>query len=543
MDATDQYEAATPVSLLPYCDCRTHLHEKSYTKRWKRFILAVYVFIIIVSLCSSFIDAMADSDLESKDSNQSDDDDEDSTKDTNNTTHLSQHTKRPLPINRVDELRDKVSMNITTSTTADDVSINIVANDIAKQFGTALEQRLLKLFNKTKTHECRMKIATHLSYHINAIALEESLPFTDVKFTNECNETVYDEWTKLPEGMNIGDVQNRTYQPNRNESKYIPDANRMKLLYVILSHDNPNATIRLIEALYEDGFAHQFVIHVDGKYDSTQRILVNYATTRTDVHVVPDPFRVRVNWGGFSMVNATLQAMRYAFALDSYPIIPGKKPRRALMFHKLIHLSSSTYPIASNPEIRHKLSSYPLDANFLHVIMQPINPNQYVWQYFVECDDSIHRIYQLPRLRHTTHNMNMYTSSQWFIISRQFAHYLAVAEPGSVVDQYLRYIEHVVIADETFFGTVLRHTKFCHAHHNQNFLHLQFDRWESTMPLEERDPRKCPMPDPNHCGRSPTTMTLDYADIMELSADLFARKVRTLSVKSRFVKRVSFLLR
>ena len=32
------------------------------------------------------------------------------------------------------------------------------------------------------------------------------------------------------------------------------------------------------------------------------------------------------------------------------------------------------------------------------------------------------------------------------------------------------------------------------------------------------------MPDKNHCGRSPTTITLDQLDILELSGDLFARK-------------------
>ena len=61
-------------------------------------------------------------------------------------------------------------------------------------------------------------------------------------------------------------------------------------------------------------------------------------------------------------------------------------------------------------------------------------------------------------------------------------------------------------------------------HHNWNFLHLQFDRWENEVDLEQRDPRKCVMPDKNHCGRSPTTITLDQLDILELSGDLFARK-------------------
>jgi hypothetical protein len=520
---------------LPSCyrsSTGTHL-----TKRWTTLLL--FSLLLLYVGPSNYVTVIADNAVVTGNNDTTVNDDSSNNEDgtfSNDPTELLKHTKRPIPVNRVDELRSIVQMNFTnipttisSSLTENGWNASVIASDVAQQFGKAFEQRLQKLYTKTVTNECRLKIATHLSYHLNAIALEESLPFTDVKFTNECNETTYDDWTKLPDGVTIGDIQNRTYQPNRNESLYIPNADRMKLLYVILAHDNPNATIRLIESLYEEGFAHQFVIHVDGKYETTQLILVQYALSRTnsDVNVVPDPYRVRVNWGGFSMVNATLQAMRYAFALDEYETVPNQKKRRALMFHKLIHLSSSTYPIASNPEIRHVLSSYPLDANFLHVIMQPIHPNQYVWHYFVECDDAIHRIYQLPHLRREVHNINLYTSSQWFIISRQFAYYLALAEPGTMVHQYLKYIEHVVVADETFFGTVLRHTKFCHQHHNQNYLHLQFDRWESSMPIEQRDPRKCPMPDPNHCGRSPTTMTLDYADIMELSADLFARKVCT----------------
>jgi hypothetical protein len=100
--------------------------------------------------------------------------------------------------------------------------------------------------------------AEHFGYFINAIALEESLPFTDVSFPNECGETVYD-WNDLPEGMHIGDVQNRSYQPPRNESVYIDDPSDLKLLYVVLTHDNANATIRLVEELYEADL-HQFVI-------------------------------------------------------------------------------------------------------------------------------------------------------------------------------------------------------------------------------------------------------------------------------------------
>jgi hypothetical protein len=379
----------------------------------------------------------------------------------------------------------------------------------------SLEERLAKLFSKAKTPECRSKIAEHFSYFTNAIGKEEPLPFSDVSFVNSCPETVY-EWDNLPEGIHIGIIQNRTYQPPRNESIYLEDPNDLRILYAILTHDHPQATIRLIETLYEDG--HLFVIHVDGKEasDDTQKQLVDYASTHDHVHVLDQ--RVRANWGGFSMVNATLQILQYAFALDD----SGREP---LFFHKFFHVASTSYPLASNTEIRRKIASYPLDANFVHVILKPNRPQPSVWHYFVECDDSLHRIYRLPPLQNATAGIELYTSSQWFIISREFAQYIAEANPGTFVQQYLEYVQHVVVADETFFGTVLRHTEFCTKHHNRNFLHLQFDRWESDLPAERRDERKCMMLDPDHCGRSPTTMTIDYADILELGDDLFARKV------------------
>lgn len=387
---------------------------------------------------------------------------------------------------------------------------------------SSLRNRLARIFEKAKTPQCRQKIATHLGYFLSAIGKEEEMPFARARFKNECPEPVYEDWNNLPPHMHVGMIQNRTYQPPRKDAVYIGDPNNLKLLYVILTHNDPSGTIRLVESLYEKG--HSFIIHVDAKETSqdTFETLQAYSTTHNYVHLVPDPFRVRVTWGGFSMVNATLQALQYAFGLLENDDGPLSEP---LNFHKVIHLASTSYPLASNTEIRHRLASFPLDANFLHVIMKPSRP--WLWNYFVECDDSLHRIHHLPVLQNATAGANLFTSSQWWIISREFAEYLARAEEGSFVRQFLDYIEHVVVADETFFGTVLRHTSFCLKHHNRNFLHLQFDRWESDLPQEQRDEQKCMMKDPNQCGRSPTTMTVDYADILELSDDLFARKVRT----------------
>jgi hypothetical protein len=134
------------------------------------------------------------------------------------------------------------------------------------------------------------------------------------------------------------------------------------------------------------------------------------------------------------------------------------------------------YPIRSNYEIRRRIASYPLDANLVNVIMSPVNPSRTMWHYYVECDDAIHRIYQLHPLSAAVNGADIFISSQWFIISRSFAEYLAKAEKGTFVHDYLSYVEHVVVADESFFGTVLRNTEFCLKHHNFNLLHYSFDR-------------------------------------------------------------------
>jgi Core-2/I-Branching enzyme len=380
-----------------------------------------------------------------------------------------------------------------------------------EQLTRDLTHRMTRIFEKTKTPECRAMISEHFGYYLQAMAKEKSLPFTDLKFTSSCEGDVEYDFNNLPEGIHMGHIQARTYKPPRNETEYITSA-EVVLCYGILAHDSAAATIRLIKAVDEPTTV--FVVHIDSKYEETYQTLVEYAKDKTNkIHILGDSYRVRVNWGGFSMVNATLQMLKYA---DQH--VPD--------FTHFVHMASTSYPIASNRRIRNTLASFPKDANFVHVVLKPTRPGRDVWNYFVECDDRLHRIYQLHPLLKETSGVHMYTASQWFTISKEFAHYLANPEPGTFLHQFLEYIPHVVIADETFFGTVLRNTHFCHKHHNSNFLHLQFDQWENERAIELRDERKCVMPDPNHCGRSPTTMTLDYLDILELTEDLYARKVR-----------------
>lgn len=311
-----------------------------------------------------------------------------------------------------------------------------------------LHKRLTEIYSKATSHSCRAKIAEHYALFINGFAAETKFPFEDFYYPNTCKAIPrYGDWDNLPEGVNVQEVQYRVYQPEKDsvpEGTYLENVDELELCYVILTHDQPEATIRLIQSLYVEDVT-TFAIHVDGKEksDATYERLVNYAKEMNEyavdvegkkeyIRIVPNKNRVRVNWGGYTMVEATLVALKTAFGLDYYHDHPKEKGGKyhdnphAFRFHKLVHIASTTYPLASNTEIRDTLVSYPLDANFLHIILKPNNPAPSVWNYFVECDDALHRIYRLPALNFERGNgVDIYTSSQWFIISRDFAWYLA----------------------------------------------------------------------------------------------------------------------
>jgi len=443
--------------------------------------------------------------------------------------HKDSEHYRIIEKTRVDVYNTTIPENKELAGNLGDLSSDDAAGRMLSRISSSLEERIEKTFEKTKTEECRLKIAESFAHYVRAVGEEKPLPFENVKFKNDCffpeadvaangEEVDPDEEQRL---FDEAEKNSWSYQPPRNESEYIDKPENLNILYAILTHGHANETIRLINTLYEDG--HTFVVHVDGKEiaDETQRELSTFASTRSYVHILPDTYRVRVNWGGFSMVNATLQVMKYVMAVDR----PDAEP---MEFHKFVHMSATAYPIKSNKEIRRSLSEYPIDANLFWVLNKPTSPHEEAWHYFVECDDAVHRIYRLPPKRWENSGIDIMTSSQWFIASREFIQYLAVASPGTFVYDYLQYIEHAVVADEQFFGTILRHSSFCHKHENKNFLFLEFGEWENFMhnDTSTRDTRKCLMPDPERCGRSPKDVTKERVMALDLEErnELFARK-------------------
>ena len=176
------------------------------------------------------------------------------------------------------------------ASTAAGLFVDTIAEDMKKS------GRFAGIFEKAQTEECRALIAKHFGYFLKSIATETPLPFASIKFENSCEDEHPWDFNNLPEGVHMGIVQNRTYQPPRNESQYIT-SDEVVLCYGILAHDSAEATIRIIEAVDEPTTT--FVVHIDGKYEENYIKLKEYASKRNRVMVLDHDHRVRVNWGGF----------------------------------------------------------------------------------------------------------------------------------------------------------------------------------------------------------------------------------------------------
>ena len=287
----------------------------------------------------------------------------------------------PVPI-------DLVNGNSSTSTSTTMEMAEAVTSVLSSKIHTRLEG----LFNSTRTPECRQLISEAYGEYLGAIGGETPMPFSQANFESECPHT--------------GDYS-RKHSGDDSNKKMIDDPTNLNLLYVILTHKNPSQTIRLISALSAVG--HSFVIHVDSRASSnpTHIALVNHYLDHPLVHVVPDSYRVSVNWGGFSIVQATLNAIKYGFGIG--------RDGSALDFHKVVSIASTSYPLVSNSAIRKEIAKYPLDMNLVEIRPSPNTPSPHTWHYFVECDEKVHRIYRLP----LPPNIDMYVGSQWFVISRE----------------------------------------------------------------------------------------------------------------------------
>ena len=207
-------------------------------------------------------------------------------------------------------------------------ALGVVTSELAPLIGSRLSSAL----EGTLTQQCRDEVTSAFLEHARAFVSETPFPFQSTTFTTQCKGG-----------------ERRDIEPP-------PAAEDVRIAYLLLVHEKPEQASRLIGALNEA--RHHFVVHVDGKAPARVAKRLRLESEGGNVHVMPDALRRNISWGGFEMVQATLNGMRYA------------TEELGLDYDWIINLSGSTYPLQPNSGIVSKLAS--LESR--HVTLMEVDP-------------------------------------------------------------------------------------------------------------------------------------------------------------------------
>ena len=215
--------------------------------------------------------------------------------------------------------------------------------------------------------------------------------------------------------------------------------NQVTIAYFILVHRFPEQFKRLFKALYHP--ENHYLIHLDKKtgigiYEDIEDFLTDFPNT----YILESE---NVIWGGYSMVQAELNGMKYLLKLN-------------LAWDFFINLSGQDYPLKSQKIIREYLTKNQ-GSNFIKIANQvtarPETMNR-IENYFVETDNGFSGI---PYKRAYLKDVIPYIGGQWMILTRGCCEFICNSEE---VKKFEDYYLNTFIADESFFQTVLMNTSF-----------------------------------------------------------------------------------
>jgi len=221
----------------------------------------------------------------------------------------------------------------------------------------------------------------------------------------------------------------------------------MKVAYLLLVHENPQLLKRAIEMLSCGGC--EFFIHLDltsdmHRFDSNRR---------QNVHFV-EP-RLRVHWGEFSQVEATMLLLRQALGSSAN-------------YDYFIFLQGSDYPLRSGAYIRNFLEEN-RGSEFLSLARMPapgyplskINKLRYpsdkpVWRF---TSRALGKLGSAQR-DYTKYLGGLYAfaGQAWWALSKDACQFIVdFASSNPHVEKYFR---NTFTADEMFFHTILGNSPF-----------------------------------------------------------------------------------
>lgn len=214
---------------------------------------------------------------------------------------------------------------------------------------------------------------------------------------------------------------------------------QVSIAYFILVHRLPKQFKRLFKALYHP--KNHYLVHLDKKvnttiYDDIKDFLADFPNT----YILESE---NVVWGGYSMVQAELNGMNYLLNLN-------------LNWDFFINLSGQDYPLKSQKIIRAYLTQNK-GSNFIKIADQlairPETMNR-IENHFLETENGISGVtFKRAYLK----DVIPYIGGQWMILTRECCEFICTSKE---VKKFEDYYTNTLIADESFFQTVLMNTSF-----------------------------------------------------------------------------------
>ncbi|ANF45122.1 hypothetical protein AZK53_05345 [Priestia megaterium] len=229
-----------------------------------------------------------------------------------------------------------------------------------------------------------------------------------------------------------------------------------KIAYLVLAHNDPSHLKRMINAL---DYRADFYIHLDLKVtiDDFKSVIGE----KSNIFWIDE--RVKVNWGGFNMVKATISLLKTCLSTG-------------ILYKRIILLSGSDYPIKSNKQIH----SFFLDNQNVEFI-RAFNITESKSKHYVDqissyffMDVSFTKSKLLNHILRKTFNLSaflfkknpfvitakeeipVYFGSQWWAITYDCANDILnfIDDNPSIY----KYFKHSFAPDEKFFHTIIFNT-------------------------------------------------------------------------------------
>ena len=241
----------------------------------------------------------------------------------------------------------------------------------------------------------------------------------------------------------------------------VPDGT-MKLAFLISAHKLERQFEWLFRALWNPEDV--FLIHVNASAPEPYfRALQSITAGCCNVHYLP---RMRISWGGWSIVEMGLEALRFLCA----------RPENWRYF---INLSGQDYPVRPVEHLRGFLHEH-VGANFLeirHINTLPFHIRRRLHWYCVEHRGGIRR-FPLPNVRAILTPVEWH-GDFWGLLSREFCEWLMASELTHVYRDALR---HTKIPDEFFFQTLLMRSPFASTLIPDARRYLRYEYYKSPGP-------------------------------------------------------------